>query len=62
MKERLDVRLSPTEKKALRRVSEARKRSMADTVRILIDEEHGRIVGAQRGETQGITDTTKRGE
>ena len=61
MKERLDVRMTPTEMKRLRAVAIERKRSKADTVRVLIDEEHVRIV-ASRGETEGSVDGTKRGD
>lgn len=61
MKERVEIRMSPTEKKRLRAVAEDRKRSCADTVRVLVDEEHARLV-ASRGETVGSVSTTKRGE
>lgn len=61
MKDRVDVRLSPTESKRLRVISVERKRSKADTVRVLIDEEHARVV-ASRGETGASVNATKRGE
>lgn len=61
MKHRIDVRLSPSQEVALRRVAESRRRSKADTVKVLIEEEHARVV-AVRGETAGSVDATKRGE
>ena len=61
MKDRIDVRLSPVESKRLRAVSVERKRSKADTVRILIDEEHERVMAA-RGETESSAPATRRGE
>ena len=59
MKDRVEVRLTPTESKRLRVVASERNRAKADTIRVLIDEEHARIV-ASRGETAGSVDGTKR--
>ena len=62
MKERIDVRLSPTQKVQLRRVAEVRRRSMADTVKVLIEEEYAKVAQpvAQQGETEELADETKR--
>ena len=62
MKERIDVRLSPTQKVQLRRVAEVRRRSMADTVKVLIEEEYAKVAQpvAQHGETEELADETKR--
>ena len=55
------MRMSPTEMLALGEVARHHKRSKADTVRVLIAEEHARLV-ATRGETTSDVPTTKRGE
>ena len=58
MKERIDVRLSPTQKVQLRRVAKVRRRSMADTVKVLIEEEYAKVAqpvdgeGAEEGEKE----------
>ena len=58
MKDRVDLRLSPTQAIKLRRVVEARKQpSRGDALRLLIDEECERL-GIERGDVNG--DETRR--
>jgi hypothetical protein len=61
MKVRVEVRLSPGDAKKLNVLARARDRHPADTLRVLIAEEHDRLV-ASRGEVDGSAPTTKRGE
>ena len=58
---RFEFQLTPTVKAKLRKVAAERKRSQGDTLRVLMDEEHARLV-ASRGEVDGSVPTTKRGE
>lgn len=58
MKRRVEIRMSPTEMARLRRLALDRKRSRADTVRTILDEEYERL--SQRGETAGNANETTR--
>ena len=58
MRQRFELRMSPDELKRLRYVAEKRKRSRGDAIRVLIDEEHERMV--LRGEVEANEPTTER--
>ena len=58
MRQRFELRMSPTELTRLRQVAEKRKRSRGDAIRVLIDEEHERMV--TRGEIDANEPTTER--
>ena len=58
-KTRVEVRLLSADVKKLYRIARERSRTINDVLRVLVVEEHARLV-ASRGETGSSVDSTKR--